>query len=269
MSAAPLPASGAAGVSPASFSPARAAPDPGVAEAAAPELTGPPPPGPGLADTTAGPQGTSAGLPGTAAGGQPRRTDPFAVATLVFGILPLAPFALVTGLAALARTRRGRRAGRLAAVAGLVLAVAWLAAGSAVAAVLATRPAATPRPRLLHGTVFSLQAGQCANTAANGVAAAHAVPCAQPHDAEIYATFPLAGQSWPGTAALGQRARAGCLARVGSYLNPGLLGTSLTASYVYPDRGAWTAGVRTVVCEIRGTSGRLTGSVHGLGGGQG
>ena len=193
--------------------------------------------------------------------------DGFAVAALVTGILALVPFALCFAVAGLVRTRRGRRRGRAAAIGGLVLACAWAAAGAAVAAVLLGlmpgQAATSPRP--LRGTVFSLRAGQCANTARNGVDAAHAVSCAQPHQVEIYATFRLAGATWPGTAALGQRASLGCLARVSGYLNPGLLGTSLTGSYVYPDQGAWAAGERTVVCEVRGTSGPLTGSVRGLG----
>ena len=39
----------------------------------------------------------------------------------------------------------------------------------------------------------------------------------------------------------------------------------LAESYVFPNQSAWDAGVRTVICEIRGTAGRLTGSVRGLG----
>ena len=34
---------------------------------------------------------------------------------------------------------------------------------------------------------------------------------------------------------------------------------------VFPNQSAWDAGVRTVICEIRGTAGKLTGSVRGLG----
>lgn len=194
-----------------------------------------------------------------------RRTDPYAVAALVCGVLPLVPFALITGVIALIRSSGGRRAGRAAAVSGLVLAVAWAAAGTTVAVVLtAGRPSATPR-HLLRGTVFALHAGQCADTARDGVKDVHVIPCAQPHQAEIYATFRLAGARWPGLSALSARARAGCLSRVGGYLNPALLGTSLTGSYVFPGKSTWKAGGRSVVCEIRGSSGRLTGSVRGLG----
>jgi hypothetical protein len=91
------------------------------------------------------------------------------------------------------------------------------------------------------------------------------VPCGRPHDAEIYARFALAERRWPGTAAIGAQARQGCTARLGSYLNPQLAATILAESYIFPDRGAWSAGERTVICEIRGTGGKLTGSVRGLG----
>jgi hypothetical protein len=90
------------------------------------------------------------------------------------------------------------------------------------------------------------------------------VPCGQPHDAEIYARFGLAGQRWPGTTAVGTLARQGCTARLSGYLNPQLATSVLAESYVFPDQGAWNAGERTVICEIRGTAGKLTGSVRGL-----
>jgi hypothetical protein len=38
---------------------------------------------------------------------------------------------------------------------------------------------------------------------------------------------------------------------------------SLAQSYVFPDEVAWAAGTRTVICEVRATSGELTGSVRG------
>ena len=47
-------------------------------------------------------------------------------------------------------------------------------------------------------------------------------------------------------------------------LNPQLATTVLAESYVFPDQGAWNAGVRTIICEIRSTAGKLTGSVRGL-----
>jgi hypothetical protein len=113
--------------------------------------------------------------------------------------------------------------------------------------------------------VFLLRTGECVNSGPGGISSPTVVPCAGPHDAEIYARFVLAGHRWPGAAAVGTRARQGCTARLGGYLNPQLATAVLAESYVFPGRGAWNAGERAVICEIRSTAGKLTGSVRGLG----
>ena len=119
-------------------------------------------------------------------------------------------------------------------------------------------------PPLTLPSVFRLRVGECVNYGAGGISSPTVMPCAQPHDAEVYARFALAGHSWPGSAAIGAQARQGCTARLGSYLNPQLATTVLAESYVFPDQGAWNAGERAVICEIRSTAGKLTGSVRGL-----
>ena len=121
-------------------------------------------------------------------------------------------------------------------------------------------PPAVAHP--LRATVFGLRPGQCFNSLPNGIAGAHAVPCRQPHDGEIYGAFLVAGRQWPGGAALGSQARLGCQARLADYLNPQLATGDLADSYAYPNQGAWAAGEHMVICEIRGTQGRLTGSVR-------
>jgi hypothetical protein len=86
--------------------------------------------------------------------------------------------------------------------------------------------------------------------------------CATPHDAEVFATFSLPASPWPGAAAVQQDAGNGCAIRLGGYLNPQLATADLTQEYVYPNQAAWKARERTVVCEVRSSSGRLTGSVR-------
>ena len=120
-------------------------------------------------------------------------------------------------------------------------------------------PARQPLPMALR-----LRTGQCVDSAADGVSGLRVVPCGLAHDGEIYATFGLARQAWPGAAAVAANARQGCLARIGGYLNPQLAAAIMTESYIVPGQGAWEAGVRTVVCEIRSATGQLTGSVRGL-----
>ncbi len=83
------------------------------------------------------------------------------------------------------------------------------------------------------------------------------------HDAEVFATFSLPGASWSGDAAVRQQAGDGCQSRLAGYLNPQLAGAGLAQEFVFPDRVAWRAGERTVVCEVSASSGQLTGSVRG------
>jgi len=86
-----------------------------------------------------------------------------------------------------------------------------------------------------------------------------------PHEAEVFATFSLTGSYWPGEAAAQQQANSGCADRIASYLNPQLLTAGLIQQYVYPNRDAWQADVRIVVCEVSSPSGTLSGSVRNSG----
>ena len=158
---------------------------------------------------------------------------------------------------------RSPRRSRSRATLLIALAAAGLIGLGSLAAVLVHGPAHATSAAL--PSVFGLRAGECVNSGPGGVSSPTVVPCAQAHDAEIYARFALAGPRWPGTAGIGALARRGCNARLGGYLNPQLATAILAESYVFPGLGAWNAGERTVICEIRGTAGKLTGSVRGLG----
>src|SRR5215467_880803 len=194
-------------------------------------------PEPGAATTNV------AGAPGTAKATAPAPPGPAPAGTPA----PVSP-------------RRGRR---------LLLILFAAACAVAVAAAVVTVVLVTQRPHQahaaaspLHATVFALHPGQCFNSLPNGIAGAHAVRCRQPHDGEIYGAFRVAGRDWPGSAALGSQARLGCQARLTGYLNPQLDTSGLAESYAYPNQGAWATGEHMVICEIRGTQGRLTGSVR-------
>jgi putative regulator of septum formation len=111
-----------------------------------------------------------------------------------------------------------------------------------------------------ESAVFKLQTGDCVNTPNAQIVSV--LPCSTPHQAEVFATFALPASAWPGTSAVRAEASTGCASRLTGYLNP-QLAISLAQSYVFPDQVAWTAGTRTVICEVQATSGQLTGSVRG------
>jgi Septum formation len=154
---------------------------------------------------------------------------------------------------------RHRRLGTVGLIALLVCVIVGVAAG--VTAWLTHGFDGTVTVRYQQAAVFSAQVGDCINLTPNG-AVVHVVPCAAAHDAEVFGTFHLSGDKWPGTAAIRQEASSGCAIRLAGYLNPQLAATNLAQSYVYPGQQAWDAGERTVVCEVRSTSGTLTGSVR-------
>jgi Septum formation len=156
---------------------------------------------------------------------------------------------------------RPRRRGHGVLIACVFVVAALVIVGGAIA-IVGSLTHGFKKPVVIHYTksaVFSLKTGQCIDP--NGQAAT-VVSCTTPHGAEVFATFSLAGSKWPGTTAVSAAASSGCSTRLTGYLNP-QLAISLSSTYIYPDEVAWQAGTRTVICEVRATSGQLTGSVRG------
>ena len=151
------------------------------------------------------------------------------------------------------------------AVVGIILGVIALVGVAAGVLVVVThgfrhKTVVTYRP----AAVFGLRPGQCVNSGSDALNAT-VVSCARPHDAEVFAVFTLPAASWPGASAVRVDADNGCASRFGGYIDPQLATASLTQEFVYPNKVAWQAGQRTVVCEVSATDGRLTGSVRANG----
>jgi Septum formation len=138
--------------------------------------------------------------------------------------------------------------------------IVLVAAGGGVAALLTHGFHGKTTVKYRQAAIFSVRTGDCIDLTASG-STVHVVACANPHDAEVFGTFRLSGD-WPGDSSARQQASAGCESQLSGYINPQLATSGLTQSYVYPGQQAWAAGQRTVVCEVRSTSGQLTGSVR-------
>ena len=161
----------------------------------------------------------------------------------------------------------GSRDVRPLAVVGIILGVIALvgvAAGVLVVVTHGFRPKTVVTVTYRPAAVFGLRSGQCVNTGSDALKPT-VVSCARPHDAEVFAVFTLPAAPWPGTSAVRVDADNGCASRFGSYVNPQLATAGLAQEFVYPNRDAWQAGQRTVVCEVSAADGRLTGSVRGTG----
>lgn len=156
--------------------------------------------------------------------------------------------------------RRARRWPRVLLVLGFAI-LAIVIVGGAVAIVGSLTHGFKKPVKVTYkaSPVFSLKTGDCFDP--QGQQSYTLVACGTPHQAEVFATFALTGTSWPGSAAIQHQASSGCASRLTGYVNP-QLAISLSSTYVYPDETAWQAGTRTVICEVRATSGQLTGSVR-------
>jgi hypothetical protein len=160
-----------------------------------------------------------------------------------------------------------RRDVRPLAVVGIILGVIALvgvAAGVLVVVTHGFRPRTVVTVTYRPAAVFGLRPGQCVNTGSDALKPT-VLSCARPHDAEVFAVFTLPAAPWPGTSAVRMDAGNGCASRLGIYINPQLATAGLAQEFVYPNRDAWQAKQRTVVCEVSATEGRLTGSVRANG----
>jgi hypothetical protein len=161
--------------------------------------------------------------------------------------------------------RESSRDVRPLAVAGIILGViALVAVAVGVLAVVThgfrPKTVVTYRPAAVYG----LRPGQCIDSGSDALKFT-VLSCARPHDAEVFAAFTLPATAWPGASAVRVDAGNGCASRFDSYIDPQLAAASLTQAYVYPNRAAWQAGERKVVCEVSAVDGRLTGSVRASG----
>ena len=217
-----------------------------------------------------GPYGTPYGGYGNpyAPTGQPysRKTSGWAIASFILGLLGAVLLSVIFAFIALSRIKRLGQRGRGFAIAGLVLSGIWVLLVILIVVVAnlngASRSSSTGK--ITHSgnlSVFSLAVGDCFNSPADtqDVASVTAEPCNQPHSAQIYAKFNLAGSnfSYPGTAAVTRLAASGCTARTGN-IDRSKATNAMTVRFLFPDQNAWLGGRRTVACMIVNPTANLT-----------
>jgi hypothetical protein len=89
-----------------------------------------------------------------------------------------------------------------------------------------------------------------------------AIPCAQAHDAQVYAAFRLSGgnDSFPGQAAADKLAGTGGNSRTGRLDRARVTG-AMTTRDLDPEPDGWEQGDRTIDCLIVNPTRTLTSSV--------
>jgi hypothetical protein len=223
------------------------------------------------ASVSSGGQYGSPPAPSGAAGRRPATgpTSGWAIASFVLGLMSVVVLSVIFSFIALRRIKRLGQRGRGLAIAGLALSGFWVVVlvAAIVAANLgkATRSATTGViTHRGHINAFSLRVGDCFDNPAGAerVDTVTAIPCDQPHNAQIYAKFKLTGSdfSYPGAATVERRARSGCNARIGT-VNKSMTTSAMTVRILLPEQTSWVAGQRTVSCMVVNPTETLTASL--------
>lgn len=120
-----------------------------------------------------------------------------------------------------------------------------------------------------QGNVFSLEVGQCFNDPdeTDEISDVEIVDCGEPHNNEVFHLFDLAGDDYPGDAAVPDLAREGCIAAFDAYVGTPYLDSAFEVFSLFPTQESWDRGDdREVVCAIFDlTSNESTGSARNSG----
>jgi len=147
-------------------------------------------------------------------------------------------------------------------------------AGAAVAAAVGISAAAERNAAgdiMTAGAVnaFEVRVGDCFDDgafASSEVSEIPGVPCSQPHDNEIYATFDILGD-WPGEERIEESASEGCYDRFADAIGRVYEESVIEYTIIYPSQGSWKQqGDREVICVgYHMEYEKLTGSIIGSG----
>lgn len=116
---------------------------------------------------------------------------------------------------------------------------------------------------------FEVRVGDCFDDgafASSEIDEIPGVPCSEPHDNEIYATFDISGE-WPGAERVEELAYEGCHTRFDDAIGKSYEDSVIDYTTIYPSQGSWKQlGDREVICvgyhmEFE----KLTGSIIGSG----
>jgi hypothetical protein len=196
-------------------------------------------------------------------------TNGFAIAALVIGVMGGVLLSVIFGILALVQTKRSGQKGRGLAIAGLAISALW-AVGIATAVVVAIASSAdrAETGEITAGgdvSAFDLKVGHCLNRLKEGHVRTDlpAVPCAEPHEGEVFAIFDLPAGPYPGDAKVGDDAERGCSDRFEGYAPSAVNDTALELFLLHPTERSWAQGDHEVSCVATDPTKKRTGSIKG------
>lgn len=113
--------------------------------------------------------------------------------------------------------------------------------------------------------VFTLRVGDCLNTGeseAEEVSSVPVVPCSEPHTDEIFFSFDITEETFPGADEVVRLADEGCLAEFEGFVGMAYADSVLDYWAMYPTDGSWKSGDREVLCMVWDPAGDTVGSLR-------
>jgi hypothetical protein len=210
--------------------------------------------------------------PGTfpPAGPPPKQgTNGFAIASLILGIIGWVPVSIIFGIIALTQAKKRQQSGRGLAIAGIVLSAVWIVGiVAAISLVLANGAERDETGEITEGgsvSSFDLATGDCINglEESTNIASLPAVPCAEPHEGEVFGKFDITTGSWPGDAEIAKQAEEGCVERLEAYAPGAVDDENLEIFFLHPTEQSWAQGDDEVICVANDPTTKRTGSLRG------
>ncbi|MGH3725378.1 MAG: DUF4190 domain-containing protein [Mycobacterium sp.] len=184
-----------------------------------------------------------------------RGTNGFAIAALILGIIPICAgiLGIVFGFVSLSQIKQTGQKGRGMAITGIVLGFVWIAVVAVGVAVGASN--SPKRDDTGHITqpgqmdVTKLRVGDCVAELGDEkfYTTTKAIPCLQPHKAEVYALLPLLGTSVPDMSTMEKTAQ-GCGGALERYSPSAYDDDAVEVTYLYPTRQSWKQGDHSITC---------------------
>jgi hypothetical protein len=115
--------------------------------------------------------------------------------------------------------------------------------------------------------VLELEVGTCVNDANTPLSADIAdvpqVPCAEPHDSELYAVIPVTEGSYPGADQLISQGRDACQEEFSGFVGIDFRSSQLDFYFYYPTPSSWSVGDRVIYCMVFDPGLSVVGSLRG------
>jgi hypothetical protein len=200
--------------------------------------------------------------------GPPPPLSRLAIAAAALGVLlGGAGLSLIVGLVAFFRLRRSGKRGRGLAITGMVMTVVWAAAIAVVYVAVLSKPPLRDENGVVARKgdvkVDKLRIGDCLEnwSTSTSVNTVIVVPCTQPHNAEVFHTFELAGKDYPGDGIVREQSTSTCIETSKTAVKPDDLKNAKVA-LLKPVPISWKRGLHGVTCLTVQNSGSISRSIR-------